>query len=275
MNRDAHDMFAALLDDQRNRSRWLYMVVSLLLHGVVLAAIWWTALPIVDKPSEMPDIDPYRTHYRIPELPEPPPPPHMEQKRRRANWAAFDPMKREGEFFQNRRIARAQRKRRKIMESKGSQIVASIPIPDDAHLPEGDLSVFFDSGEDHDDPGVPGGIEDIAEEFGGSAILGKGLLPHEKMEPPRWGAITPKLIKKVEPVYPKIAFRNRIEGDVRMVVLTDIYGKVSRIRVINGHPFLRKAARDAIRQWVYEPVVIDGFPKPVLFVVVVRFRMAP
>jgi len=220
------------------------------------------ALPLVNTPSEMPEMDIYRTHYRMPELPEPPLPPQVRYKRKQNTL----------DWGQLRVKQNQQRNRRK--KPGPTRIIFSDFAPDDIQLPEGDLSVFFDSDDETVDSGVPGGVEDMEEVFSGSAFLGKGEPMYEKMEPPRWGSIPPKLIKRVEPVYPKIAFRNRIEGNVRMVVLTDIYGRVNRIRVVDGHPFLRKAARDAIRQWVYEPVIINGLPKPVLFVVVVRFRLA-
>lgn len=274
MNRDSSELFTALLERQRNCSRWGFLLGSLLLHGMGLAAFWWMALPIVDTPSKMPDLNVFRAQFRVPEPPAPPPPQYRYRKQR-LEWTLLFPTT--GITQRQMEQQREQRpvQQHKLKEFDQSNVVTAIPLPDDAHLPEGDLSVFFDSSEDHDEPGVPGAAGGLEEEFSGSALLGEGPSAYEKMEPPHRGAISPKLIKKVEPVYPKIAFRNRIEGDVRMVVLTDTYGKVSRIRVISGHPFLKKNAKEAITQWVYEPFVIKGFAKPVLFVVVVRFRLAP
>jgi len=54
---------------------------------------------------------------------------------------------------------------------------------------------------------------------------------------------------------------------------TDIYGRVVEAKVINGHPLLRPSAIAAIREWVYEPYILNGVPRPVKFTVVVRFNL--
>ena len=70
----------------------------------------------------------------------------------------------------------------------------------------------------------------------------------------------PKLIKKVTPVYPKIARKVGIKGRVIVEATTDIYGRVSIVKVINGHPLLNNAAIIAIKQWIYEPYIVNGIP---------------
>jgi protein TonB len=83
----------------------------------------------------------------------------------------------------------------------------------------------------------------------------------------------PKLIKKVEPIYPEVARQARVEGVVILEATTDIYGRVQRVRVLRSIPLLDKAAIDAVKQWVYEPMVVDGDPKGVVFTVTVRFML--
>jgi outer membrane biosynthesis protein TonB len=46
-----------------------------------------------------------------------------------------------------------------------------------------------------------------------------------------------------------------------------------KARIINGHPLFRSAAMEAVKKWVYEPYIIDGIPKPVVFTVTVHFRL--
>jgi TonB family protein len=64
-----------------------------------------------------------------------------------------------------------------------------------------------------------------------------------------------------------------IQGNVVINATTDIYGRVIQAQVINGHPLLRQAALTAIRQWVYEPYILNGVPRPVRFTVVVKFNL--
>jgi TonB family protein len=83
----------------------------------------------------------------------------------------------------------------------------------------------------------------------------------------------PRIIKKVKPVYPQVALQNRIEGTVTLNVETDIYGRVQLAEVISGNPNLNKAAVTAVRQWVYEPYVVNGKAKAVAFTVTVTFSL--
>jgi protein TonB len=43
------------------------------------------------------------------------------------------------------------------------------------------------------------------------------------------------------------------------------------MRVLPSIPLLDAAAVEAVRQWVYEPMVANGRPRPVTFTVTVRF----
>ena len=65
---------------------------------------------------------------------------------------------------------------------------------------------------------------------------------------------------KVPPVYPVAARQARIEGVVRLRVIIAKDGTVTQLQVVSGHPLLLQAALDAVRQWVYEPTLIDGRP---------------
>jgi len=38
-------------------------------------------------------------------------------------------------------------------------------------------------------------------------------------------------------------------------------------------PLLDQAAIDAVKQWVYEPLIIDGQPKGVIFTVTIDFKL--
>ena len=86
----------------------------------------------------------------------------------------------------------------------------------------------------------------------------------------------PRLIKKVDPVYPEQARQARGEGNVILGTRTDIHGRVSNVMVYSSKDFsLVQAAMDAVKQWVYEPLVIDGKPREAVFTTQVRFRLTP
>jgi protein TonB len=83
----------------------------------------------------------------------------------------------------------------------------------------------------------------------------------------------PKCIKRVEPAYPEIARQARVEGVVIVEATTDIYGRVQSAKVLKSIALLDQAAVDAVRQWVYEPMVINGRPRGVIFSVSVIFKL--
>ena len=94
-------------------------------------------------------------------------------------------------------------------------------------------------------------------------VRGKG---NEKVKPP-------KLVKEVQPVYPEAARKAGIEGVVILEARTDTYGRVAEAKVLRGVPELAQPAVEALKQWVYEPMVIDGKPMPVVFTVTMRFQL--
>jgi len=83
----------------------------------------------------------------------------------------------------------------------------------------------------------------------------------------------PKLIHRVEPVYPEIARQACIRGTVILEATTDVYGHVTNVRVLRSIQILDEAAMDAVRQWIYEPLIVNGRPLPVKFTVTVRFEL--
>ncbi len=58
---------------------------------------------------------------------------------------------------------------------------------------------------------------------------------------------------------------------VILEVQTDIYGRIQSTKILRSVPLLDQAAVDAVRQWVYEPMLINGQPRPAIFTVTVRF----
>lgn len=86
-------------------------------------------------------------------------------------------------------------------------------------------------------------------------------------------ADAPKQIKNVDPVYPDIARAGLVEGVVILEVVIDEKGNVKDVKVIRSKPLLDQAAIDAVKQWKYEPFVVDGKPVPFAMSVTVTFSL--
>ena len=83
----------------------------------------------------------------------------------------------------------------------------------------------------------------------------------------------PRLIREVPPIYPEEARKSGVKGTVVLGVRTDIYGRVTEVKVFRSIPLLDKPAVDAVKQWIYEPFIFEGKPSPVVFVVVAHFKL--
>ena len=66
--------------------------------------------------------------------------------------------------------------------------------------------------------------------------------------------------KKSNQLYPQIAKNTGVSGLVRVKLVIDESGSVANILWTEGPLVLRQAAQDAVRQWKFQPVVIDGKP---------------
>ena len=83
----------------------------------------------------------------------------------------------------------------------------------------------------------------------------------------------PKIVTMVEPIYPEEARKQGIEGVVILEATADVEGKVQAVKVLRGVSGLNQAAIDAVKQWTYEPMIINGKPKPAIFTVTVNFKL--
>jgi anaerobic magnesium-protoporphyrin IX monomethyl ester cyclase len=69
-----------------------------------------------------------------------------------------------------------------------------------------------------------------------------------------------KPVTKVLPPYPPDAAAKHIHGEVAMDVTLNDDGIVREVKVIEGDPLLSPAAVDAVKQWKYKPLIVDGMP---------------
>jgi len=78
----------------------------------------------------------------------------------------------------------------------------------------------------------------------------------------RVGAIVMQanLVKMVPAVYPLTAKNARISGTVVLKALVGADGKVADLRYVSGPPLLMRPAMEAVQQWEYKPVLLNGNP---------------
>ena len=82
-----------------------------------------------------------------------------------------------------------------------------------------------------------------------------------------------KLVTRIEPQYPVLAKQIHLEGTVviRAIIAKD--GTVESAEVLRGHPWLAKAALDAILRWQFRATLLNGQPVEVETLITVIFRM--
>ncbi len=82
-----------------------------------------------------------------------------------------------------------------------------------------------------------------------------------------------RVLNRVNPVYPPLARQTRISGTVRLHAIIAKDGTVQQLEVMSGHPLLVQAALDAVRQWRYQPTLLNGEPVEVDTTVDVIFSL--
>jgi len=124
--------------------------------------------------------------------------------------------------------------------------------------------------------GIPGGV------VGGVV----GGLPEAPPPPPPpvpaprvpvrvGGQITqPALIKRVEPEYPPLAVKARIQGVVILEATVGEDGNVTDVKLLrSANPLLDREAEIAVRQWRYSPIVLNGVRVPFILTVTLSFSL--
>ena len=87
------------------------------------------------------------------------------------------------------------------------------------------------------------------------------------------GIRPPTKVADVAPVYPPEAQEARVQGVVVMELTLSRTGEVSDVEVVRSTPLLDEAAVAAVRQWRYEPTLVDGEPVSILMTVTMNFRL--
>jgi protein TonB len=231
------------------------LLTSWTIHAIVIGAV--VVLPLFYATDRLPDAPGEVLAFVAPAAPAPPPPPPPPA----AAPAAQKPVAREP-----RRVPRA-------------VPTPTQPVPIAAPIEQVEpFDVPFD------DEGVVGGVEGgVPGGVIGGIVGGLPDVPRPPAPPPpaqprapiRTGGELkpPALITRVPPVYPPIAVSAKIEGVVILEATVGRDGRVEAVRVLRSVGLLDQAAKDAVMQWRYAPLLLNGKPERFILTVTLTFSL--
>ncbi len=88
------------------------------------------------------------------------------------------------------------------------------------------------------------------------------------------GIKAPRVLTRTKPYYTQEALKARVEGTVILEVTVDHEGHVSNAKVLRSIPMLDQAAIDTVREWTFEPTLLNGAPVDVSMVVTLNFTLS-
>jgi protein TonB len=119
-----------------------------------------------------------------------------------------------------------------------------------------------------------------------------GLLPGTRIDPPKAAMVKPlpatpsepvrigggvqaaKLIFGPKPAYPPLARTSRTQGTVRIQAVIARDGTIRNLQLVSGPPLLVAVAMEAVRQWRYQPTLLNGEPVEVITEIEVNFTLS-
>jgi len=111
-------------------------------------------------------------------------------------------------------------------------------------------------------------------------VRGKGTPAANPARPHRirvGGSVTPaKLIYQAYPEYPESAMTRGVQGDVVLRAVIFLDGSVGSLTPAGSpDPYLAQAAMNAVRQWRYEPALLNGQPVETATTITMNFQLEP
>jgi len=111
------------------------------------------------------------------------------------------------------------------------------------------------------------------------ATAHSGVEPAASVTPERVLALSPaaaanSLIHRVEPDYPEEARKRQLQGPVVLDIHIGQDGTVLDTKLVSGEPLLADAAMAAVRQWRFQPRLVDGAPAEMQTRITLNFRLS-
>jgi protein TonB len=244
------DLTSGTLDRPFRDSHAAATVVSVAGHAILLGSIAWAVLFTISE--DLPQVPTMMAFVaELPVTPPPPPPPPPAVKAAKASPPKPDP-------------------------PTGPTFAAPAEIPVGIHPETG-----IDLG---DEGGVVGGVEGGIPGGVLGGILGGVVtdvapppppLPPPPRTPLRVGGeiVAPALIHRVEPIYPGVAVSAKVTGMVTLEATVNETGAVTDLRVLKSIAVLDQAAIKAVRQWRYQPLMLNGAAVPFILTVTITFSL--
>lgn len=111
------------------------------------------------------------------------------------------------------------------------------------------------------DPSIFAAGADLETQSGGLTHIGQGVMAG-------------MILKKTVPVYPEEAKVKHISGAVHMDALIDTDGHIHRLRITEApDPSLAMSALAAVREWMYKPYLLNGYPVEVETTITVNYNI--
>lgn len=238
------------------RQRWTTTVLSALGHVALMMVFVLSTLYATDVLPEPRESMQYFIAAPVPPPPPPPPPPAPEPEPRRVKPVAV-----------------------KAPARRPAPVIAKAPVAAPTEAPPSITPETGLEGGEFTPAAIEPGFENGVAGGVAGGILG-GIVTAPPPPPPAapvrvGGDISaPRLIHRVDPEYPDLAVRAQIEGMVILEATVDRTGAVSDTRILRSHGVLDEAAMDAVREWRYEPLLLNGKPTPFILTVTVSFSLA-
>jgi periplasmic protein TonB len=227
------------------------VMASIAGHAVALSLV--VVLPLMYAADRLPKVPVMMAFVAAPPVPPPPPPPRTPAR------SAEKPA-----------TARPQ--------SAPAPGAFAVPLEaPSAIVPEPPAAMYSGEG------GVEGGIEGgVAGGIVGGLVAAPPPPPPPPVAPPalkpsepvRIGGkiAAPGLVKRVEPIYPDLALMAKVGGMVILEAVVDADGSVESVRILRSVKFLDGAAMEAVKQWKYSPLILNGVPTPFVLTVTLNFH---
>ncbi|HSD66600.1 MAG TPA: energy transducer TonB [Vicinamibacteria bacterium] len=247
-HRDAPARFqSAVLADPGTHARrkGLTLAISALLHTLFVAAVTILPLAFYDVVASKDVLATFLVSpLEAPPPPPPPPPPRGDRPRPRRVPPRIEP-------------------------PATNAFVAPPDVPGEiAPEPAIDLG-----GGDGDPNGVEGGVPDgvVGVIVGG---LPQNVAPPAKVVRVGGQLVAPERVRYVKPAYPQVAAASRVSAIVILEAQVDVRGVVKTVSVLRGHPLFDDAAVEAVKQWRYKPLLLNGEPTEFVLTVTVAFNLS-
>jgi periplasmic protein TonB len=235
------------------RQEGVPLLISIGVHLVMIGAV--AAIPLLYVSAELPQVSDMLAFVAAAPPPPPPPPPPPAPRAARAATSA------------------------KQIPKAVPSVVRSVPVEAPAEIARttGDVESGMDEG-------IPGGVEGGVPGGIPGGVVG-GIVTNVVPPPPLpapvarapvrvGGAVTvPALVTRIEPVYPPLAVRAQVQGVVILEAVVDQHGEVEKVSVLRSIPLLDRAAMEAVRQWRYSPLLLNGQPERFVLTVTVSFSL--